>query len=166
MAEPTYLTRAGLAKMQQGLAELQRQKRRLSEEVGVARQLGDLRENAEYHAAKEQLQQVLDRISDLSWKLSHVRLTDDLPITDGTAALGCQVTVKDETTGRETAYTLVGPDEADPTKGYLSIQSPIGHALLGRKANATVTVPLPAGPRTFQIVAISRPPPVAGSRDP
>lgn len=156
MPEATYLTRAGLAKLQQEHEDLQRQKRRLSEEVGKAAQLGDLRENAEYHAAKEKLQQVLDRLNDLSWKLAHVSITDDLPITDGTAALGCQVTVKDETTGRETTYTLVGPDEADPTKGYLSIQSPIGKALLGQKTKAKVAVQLPAGPRTFQILTISR----------
>lgn len=156
MPERTYLTRAGLAKLQQELEDLQRQKRRLSEEVGRAAQLGDLRENAEYHAAKEKLQQVLDRINDLSWKLAHVSITDELPVKAGAAALGCRVTVKDAATGRETTYTLVGPDEADPVTGRLSIQSPIGKALLGQKAKAAVTVPLPAGPKTFQIVAIGR----------
>lgn len=152
----TYLTRAGVAKLQQDLENLQWQKRRLSEEVGRAAELGDLRENAEYTAAKEKLQQVLNRISDLQWKLAHVTLTDDLPVRDGAVTLGCQVTVKDATTGRETTYTLVGPDEADPASGHLSIESPIGKALLGQRALATVTVQLPAGPRTFQVLSISR----------
>ena len=155
MPEQTYLTRAGLAKLQKEAEDLQREKRRLSEEVGRAAQLGDLRENAEYHAAKEKLQQVLDRLNDLSWKLAHVKLTDDLPIKDGTAALGCRVTVKDPT-GREQAFTLVGPDEADPATGYLSIASPIGKTLLGQKAGASIKVQLPAGTKTFQILSISR----------
>lgn len=156
MPEATYLTRAGLAKLQQELEELQRQKRRLSEEVGRAAQLGDLRENAEYTSAKEKLQQVLNRINDLQWKLAHVKLTDDLPVKDGMATLGCRVTVKELATGKETAYTLVGPDEADPAQGALSIQSPIGKALLGQKVKAKITVPLPAGPKTFQILSIQR----------
>jgi len=156
MPEPTYLTRAGLAKLQAEAEELQRQKRRLSQEVGRAAQLGDLRENSEYHAAKEKLQQVLDRLNELQWKLAHVKLTDDLPIADGVASFGCRVTVKDETTGRETTYTLVGPDEADPANGSLSIASPIGKALLGQKVKAAVTVQLPAGPRTVRILTISR----------
>ena len=156
MPEATYLTRAGLQKLQQELEELQRQKRRLSGEVGRAAALGDLRENAEYHAAKEKLQQVLDRISDLQWKLSHVKLTDDLPVKDGAVTLGCQVVVKDEATGREQTYTLVGPDEADPANGQLSMASPIGKALLGQQVKAKVVIQLPAGPRTVQILSISR----------
>lgn len=156
MPEQTYLTRAGLAKLQKEAEDLQRQKRRLSDEVGTAAALGDLRENSEYHAAKEKLQQVLDRLNDLQWKLAHVKLTDDLPITDGTAALGCTVKVKDETTGRELSFVLVGPDEADPTNGHLSIASPIGKALLGQKEKAKVTVQLPAGPRIYSILSIGR----------
>jgi len=156
MPELTYLTRAGLAKLQQELEALQRRKRRLSEEVGQAAQLGDLRENAEYTAAKERLQQVLHRISDLQWKLTHVTLTDDLPVAAGTAALGCQVTVKDLTTGQAMTYTLVGPDEADPATGYLSIASPVGKALLGQRVQAAVTVQLPAGPRTLRVLSITR----------
>ncbi|MBI4226786.1 MAG: transcription elongation factor GreA [Candidatus Omnitrophica bacterium] len=155
MPEQTYLTRAGLAKLQQEAETLQREKRRLSEEVGRAAQLGDLRENAEYAAAKEKLQQVLDRLNDLSWKLAHVSIVDDLPVRDGTAALGCRVTVKDPS-GREQIFTLVGPDEADPATGHLSIASPIGKALLGQKAQAAVKVQLPAGPKTFQILSIRR----------
>lgn len=155
MPEQTYLTRAGLAKLQQEAETLQREKRRLSEEVGRAAQLGDLRENAEYTSAKEKLQQVLDRLNELSWKLAHVKLTDDLPIKDGIAALGCRVTVKDPA-GREHTFTLVGPDEADPATGLLSIASPIGKALLGQKANASVMVQLPAGSKTFQILSITR----------
>ena len=156
MVESTYLTRAGLAKLQRELEELKRQKRRLSEEVGRAAELGDLHENAEYHAAKEKLQQVLDRVSELQWKLAHVKLTDDLPIKEGVVALGSRVTVRDAATGRESTYTLVGPDEADPAAGHLSIASPVGRALLGQKVEAQVTVPLPAGPKTFQILSVRR----------
>lgn len=156
MPEQTYLTRAGLAKLQQEAETLQREKRRLSEEVGRAAQLGDLRENAEYSSAKEKLQQVLDRLNDLSWKLAHVSIVDDLPVKDGSATVGCRVTVKDPATGREQTYTLVGPDEADPTTGHLSIASPIGKALLGHKVKAEIKVQLPSGPRMFHILSITR----------
>ena len=152
----TYLTRAGLAKLQEDLVALQRQKRQLSNEVGRAAQLGDLRENAEYTAANEKLQHVLARITEIQWKLTHVTLTDDLPVKPGVVALGCRVTVRDLTTQREQTYTLVGSEEADPATGHLSMASPIGQALLGQTAPASVTVPLPAGPRVFEILSVTR----------
>ena len=150
------MTPQGAEKLRRELGRLKEERPKISREIGVAREHGDLSENAEYHAAKEKLQQVLDRISDLQWKLSHVKLTDDLPVKDGAVTLGCQVVVKDEATGREQTYTLVGPDEADPANGQLSMASPIGKALLGQQVKAKVVIQLPAGPRTVQILSISR----------
>ena len=150
----TYLTTAGLEKLQKELEELKRQKRRLSEEVGRAREWGDLRENAEYHAAKERLQQVLQRINDLELKLVHVEVVEPGKLKKGIATLGTRVTVKDLTTGGEERYTLVGPDESDPTDGKISVTSPLGKAFLGHKVKEKVSVVSPAGVRPYQILAI------------
>ena len=150
----TYLTKSGVAKLEKELQELGSQKRRLSEEVGKAREHGDLRENAEYHAAKERLQQVLERIADLQFKLSHVQMIDSSQHEKGVATLGTQVTVIDLSSGRQEKYILIGPDESDPTQGKISAASPLGKAFLGRKVKEKVTAPLPAGPRSYQIVAV------------
>ena len=150
----TYLTKAGLTKLEQELKELRSQKRRLSQEVGKAREWGDLRENAEYHAAKERLQQVLSRIGDLEFKLSDVHVVDPTQHEKGVATFGTRVTVKDLTRDREEIYILVGPDESDPGSGKISIQSPLGKAFLGRKIKERVTVTLPAGPRPYLIISV------------
>ncbi|MBI3332692.1 MAG: transcription elongation factor GreA [Candidatus Omnitrophica bacterium] len=150
----TYLTRAGVEKLEKELKELKGQKRRLSQELGVAREYGDLRENAEYHAAKERLQQVLERISDLEFKLSNVYLVDPTQHEKGIATLGTRVKVKDLTRDREETYLLVGPDESDPAQSKISVQSPLGKAFLGRKVKEKVTVSLPAGSRPYLILAV------------
>ena len=150
----TYLTKAGLTKMEEDLKKLKGQKRQLSQEVGRAREWGDLRENAEYHAAKERLQQVLEKISDLEFKLSQVQVVDPTQHQKGVATMGTQVTVKDLTANREEKYILVGPDESDPSSGKISVQSPLGKAFLGRKIKEKVTVTLPGGACPYQILAV------------
>lgn len=150
----TYLTKAGIAKLEQELKDLKAQKRRLSTEMGTAREFGDLRENAEYHAAKERLQQVLERISDLEMKLSYVEVIDSSCLVDGLATLGTQVHVKDLGTGAQEKYILVGPDESDPAAHKISVQSPLGKAFLGRKVKEKVTASLPGGSAVYQILSI------------
>ncbi len=150
----TYLTQAGLEKLQEELKRLREQKRKLSQEVGTAREWGDLRENSEYHAAKERLQQVLSKIGDLEFKLAHVHLVDPTQHEKGVATVGTQVTVKDLTANQQEVYTLVGSDESDPASGKISIQSPLGKAFLGRRVKEKVTVNLPAGPCPYQILSV------------
>lgn len=155
MAE-TYLTKAGLKKLQQEIERLAAQKRKLSVEVGRARELGDLRENAEFHAAKEKLQQVITRLGELQGKLANVCFIDELPAAaTGEAVLGMTVTLQDLAGGPAERYTLVGPDEADPAGGRISYQSPLGRGLLGRKAGEQVTIPLPAGPWSIKILSVT-----------
>lgn len=150
----TYLTKAGVVKLEQELKDLKGQKRRLSAEVGKAREHGDLRENAEYQYTKERLQQVLQRIADLEMKLSHVEVIDSSRLVDGLATLGTQVHVKDLSTGAREKYILVGPDESDPSARKISVQSPLGKAFLGRKVKEKVTVSLPGGSLTYEILSI------------
>lgn len=150
----TYLTKAGVVKMEQQLKDLRRQKRELEQELRIARDHGDLRENAEYHAAKERLTQVMERLTDLQYKMADVSVVDPSQLKTDAAVLGTRVKVKDLTTGDQDVYTLVGPDESDPVSGKISMVSPLGRAFLGHKVKEKVTAQLPAGPRTFEILSI------------
>ncbi len=150
----TYLTKAGVVKLEAELKELRHQRRVLEEEVRIARDHGDLRENAEYHAAKERLTQIMEKLTDLQYKLSNVEVVDPTQHNTDAAILGTRVTVKDLSTGSKDQYTLVGPDEADPGAGKISMVSPLGRAFLGHKVKEKVVAVLPAGPRTFEILAI------------
>ena len=127
----TYLTNEGLKKLQEEFKALQKQRLELLEEVHQAAAMGDLRENAEYHAARERLQHVSTRQAELDAALSHVQLIDGLATAAGEARVGIRVTLKDLQTKEEFSYVLVGSEEADPQQGTLSIASPLGKALLG-----------------------------------
>jgi transcription elongation factor GreA len=119
--------------------------------------MGDLRENAEYHAARERLQHVAARLAELDAKLSHVRLIDELEIKAGEARVGVAVTLEDEQTKERFSYRLVGPDEADPPNGTLSIASPLGKTLLGKKAGERFTLALPKATVPYRLISVERP---------
>ena len=152
----TYLTKAGYEQLKAELEQLSKEKRELSVEIGRARELGDLRENAEYHAAREKMMHVLRRMQELQGKLADVAFIEDLPLKDGEVRIGVRVKIRDEQTKEIEEYTLVGPDEADPASGRISIAAPIGKALLGRKPKERITIQLPRGPRTVTIVSLER----------
>ena len=150
----TYLTKAGVVKLEAELKDLRRQRRVLEEEIRIARDHGDLRENGEYQAAKERLTQVMEKLTELQYKLSDVSVVNPSDYKSETAILGTRVTVKDLSSGSKDQYILVGPDEADPAAGKISMQSPLGRAFLGHKVKEKVTAALPAGPRAFEILSI------------
>lgn len=153
----TYLTKEGLAKLHAEHKALLQQKRQLTEEVSEAAAMGDLRENAEYHAARERLQHVSTRLAELDSKLGSVKIIDDLEIKSGEARVGAQVILKDEQTKEQFRYVLVGPEEADPQNGKLSIASPLGKALLGKKIGERFTLKLPRAIVHYTIVDVGRP---------
>ena len=155
MAE-TYLTKAGLTKLNAEHKSLLHQKRQLTEEVSKAAAMGDLRENAEYHAARERLQHVAKRLAELDAKLGDVRLIDDLDIKAGEARVGVTVTLQDEQTKEKFIYVLVGPEEADPPNGKLSIGSPLGKNLLGKKVGERFMLNLPKVTVPYKVVKIER----------
>ncbi len=152
----TYLTKDGLVKLQAEHKSLLRQKHELTEEVSQAAAMGDLRENAEYHAARERLQHVAKRLAELDGKLTSVRLIDDLEIKDGEVRVGTTVELQDEHTKETFSYQLVGPEEADPQQGKLSIGSPLGKTLLGKKPDERVTLTLPRTVVTYRIIKVGR----------
>ena len=155
MAE-TYLTRVGLQKLQDEFKALQKQRLALLEEVNKAAAMGDLRENAEYHAARERLQHVATRLTELEMKLTHVRIIDDLQVASGEARIGVQVTLEDLQTHEKMVYILVGPDEADPQQGKLSIAAPLGKSLLGKKAGDAFDLVLPRMTVPYKLLSVER----------
>jgi transcription elongation factor GreA len=144
MAE-TFLTRAGYEKLVNELEPLRKQKNQLSLDI-------DLKENAEYHSAKEKLGEIMTRIAKIQDKLEGAKIIDELRTPKGQVAIGCFVKLKDED-GDMIEYTLVGEDESDPAEGKISVYSPLAQGLLGKKVGETVTVDLPAGPRQFKVLA-------------
>lgn len=152
----TYLTKQGLAKLQAEHKALLHQKRELTEEVSKAAAMGDLRENAEYHAARERLQHVAARFSQLDSKLQSVRIIDDLEIKMGEARVGATVTLLDQQTKEKFAYMLVGPEEANPQDGKLSIASPLGRCLLGKKAGESFILALPKASVPYKVIKVTR----------
>src|SRR5580704_14649064 len=127
----TFLTRAGYEKLLKELDPLKKQKNQLSKDIEEAREKGDLKENAEYHSAKEKLGEVMSRIAKIQDKLEKAQIIDGLKTPKGVVSIGCKVTLKDED-GDEVTYILVGEDESDPTEGKISVYSPLAQGLLGK----------------------------------
>jgi len=124
----------------------------LPKEIKRARELGDLRENAEYHAAKERQRFVEARISMLRKRVSEIHLMNLDKVPKDRAAFGSKLTIRED--GRQFVYELVMPEDADPERGLISVASPIGRAFAGREAGDTVTAPTPAGVRKFEILKL------------
>lgn len=151
MAE-TYISRNGFHKLQKDLEDLKRQKKILSGEIDEARQKGDLKENAEYHSAKERLGEVMGRIARIEDQLSTASLTDDIKIKKDEVQIGVKVTLEETGSHEEYDWILVGPAESDPATGRISVHAPLAQGLLGHKVGEEVKVDLPAGTRTFKIL--------------
>ena len=151
----TYLTRAGYEKLRRDLAGLMKQKTQTSLDIGEAREKGDLKENAEYHSAKEKMGELMGRIGVIQDKLQSAKIIDEMDIPKDVVAIGTTVTLEDS--DRDTVeYSLVGEDESDPMEGRISVQSPLAQGLLGKKISQVVEIQLPNGARTFKILKVAR----------
>jgi len=157
MVKPTYLSSKAIEELKGELRELKFERQpAVSQAIKVAREHGDLSENAEYDAAKEEQHHVQRRITQLEEILATARPIEDLEMPEGTCYLGCTVSLEDLEDGSEEVYTLVAPPEADPRKGTLSVESPIGSGLLGKKAGETVTITIPIGTVEYRIISVER----------
>ena len=154
MSEVFYVSRKKYEELLGELKTLKEEKARLSEEIGTAAAQGDLKENAEYHAAKEKQAQTLALINELELKLRNAEITDDLAVDKSEARIGATVTIEDQAAGIGFTYTLVGPSEANPDKGLLSVKSPLANGVLGKKEGDTFEAQLPRGPRTYKLVKL------------
>lgn len=130
-------------------------KTELPQEIKRARELGDLRENAEYHAAKERQRLLEARISLLKKRISDIHLMNIDKIPREKVGFGSTVHLKDGASGAITVYQLVMPEDADVEQGLISTASPIGRAMLNKEEGDEVVVTTPAGSRQFELVKLS-----------
>lgn len=127
----------------------------ITKRVATAREMGDLSENAEYHAAREDQGILQARVNDLSDRLARAVIIDPSSLPKGTVVFGSKVRVMDLDIDEEETYELVGPGQENPDKGRILSTSPIGQGLLGRKKGDTVTIPVPRGTIRFKVLEIS-----------
>jgi transcription elongation factor GreA len=157
MSKPTYLSKKALEDLRAELHDLKFVKRpEVSKAIETARLHGDLSENAEYDAAKEAMLHLEHRIARMEETLASARPLDEVDIPDDTCYLGATVTLEDLDDGSEESYQLVSPPEADPRRGSLSVESPIGKGLLGKRVGDEVSIEIPAGMVRYRVVAIAR----------
>ena len=155
--EKVILTREGYEKLAEELNYVKTKKRReVANQLEFARSLGDLRENSEYETAREAKHQLESRIVVLEGRLSCAQIVDPKDLPEGKAFLGAKLEIKNLATGEIFSYTLVAQDEADFSKGKISVTSPIGKGLLGKEAGDTAEIQIPAGKVQYQILKISR----------
>jgi transcription elongation factor GreA len=150
------MTREGYDKLKAELDRLRNAEMiAVTTRVAEARAMGDLSENAEYHAAREDQGILQAKINDMSDRLSRAAIVDTSSLPKDTVAFGSKVKVMDLDLDEEETYELVGPGQENPDKGRILTGSPIGQGLLGRKINETVEIPVPRGTIRFKILEIS-----------
>ncbi|MBI3179895.1 MAG: transcription elongation factor GreA [Deltaproteobacteria bacterium] len=148
------VTPAGLAKLRKELARLKGERPKISKEIGSAREMGDLSENFEYHAAKDKQGLVEARIRDLEDKISRAQVIDPERLSGDKVVFGATVVLIDVETEEQRTYQIVGEVEADVGAGRISVGSPVARALIGKEVGDEARVPGRGGPRTVEISAV------------
>jgi transcription elongation factor GreA len=149
------LTPDGFKKLQGEIEELSTTGRReVAERIRIAREFGDIAENAEYDAAKNEQAHLEARIAMLEERLANSRVVTKKEIKSGEVSIGTKVRLRDVKAGKTVEYHIVGSAEADPSANKLSNESPVGKAIMGRKKGETVEVAAPRGKMTFKIMDI------------
>jgi len=153
--EFVYLTKDGLDRLKEELNALKYKKRpAISQKVATAREHGDLKENAEYHAAREELSMVETKIQSIQDRIARARIISENDIQTDHVAILTTVTVEDQKTKKKYEYSLVSEDEADYRQNKISISSPVGKGLLGKKVDELTEIPVPAGLLKYKILSI------------
>jgi transcription elongation factor GreA len=152
--EPTQITAEGLAELKAELDQLEGPRRKeISERIKIARDFGDLKENSEYHDAKNEQAFLETKILKLRERL-HTAVVVEAETEGVHARFGSQVKLRDEDTGKELAYKLVGATEASLADGKLSVESPVAQAVIGKLAGDKVKVSTPRGDRQYTLVSV------------
>jgi transcription elongation factor GreA len=154
MAERVPMTPKGAAKVREELARLKAERPKISRDIGTARDHGDISENAEYHAAKERQGMVEAQIKDLEDKLSRCEVIDPARLSGTRIRFGATVSLANVDTDEKVTYQIVGADEANIDAGTVSISAPLARALIGKEVGDEVTVILPAGKRTYEVLEV------------
>jgi transcription elongation factor GreA len=159
MSDTIAMTTGSHEALQHEIERLETEGRReIAERIKAARDFGDLKENAEYHDAKNAQAHLETRILSLREKLLRADVQQLAPSSD-VVALGTRATIEDESSGRQDTFTLVPATEADPSAGKLSFESPLARALVGARAADTVSVRTPRGDRRVTVIALAEPNP-------
>jgi transcription elongation factor GreA len=149
------ITASGLRRLKEELKQLQTVERlKISKEIEVARAHGDLRENAEYHAAKEKQSHVEGRILSLNDWIARAEVIDVSRLSGDKVVFGATVKLLDVETDKEVTYTLVGELEADIKRRLISVTSPLARGLIGKAVGDLVTVQSPGGAREYEVVEV------------
>src|SRR6476660_4690608 len=152
MVEKIPMTAPGYAALEEELKQRQTVDRpRIIEHIAEARSHGDLSENAEYHAAKEDQSHNEGRIAEIEDKIARAEIIDISKLSGDTIKFGATVTLIDEDTGKKRIWQIVGEPEADPSDGKISVTSPMARALIGKIKGTTVLVQAPAGAKAYTI---------------
>jgi transcription elongation factor GreA len=152
LSERVHMTPRGHEQLTSELRRLKLEERpRLVEEIKRAREHGDLSENAEYDAAKEKQGQIESRIVVIEDKLARAEIVDTSGQSSDLVRFGATVVLADLASGDEVTYTLVGEDEADVSEGRISVKSPVGRALIGKRVEDEISVAVPAGTKEFEV---------------
>lgn len=150
------MTPQGHASLKEELKRLKEIERpRISAEIGVARDHGDLKENAEWHAAREKQSLIEGRILDIEDKLARADVIDPSKLGGSRIKFGARVKLEDSDSGKMVEYRIVGPDESDINSGTISVTSPMAKALIGREVGDEVQVKAPGGVRSYEVVDIA-----------
>ena len=154
------ITPQGHARLKTELDELWRQRRpEVVKALAAAAAEGDRSENAEYTYRKKQLGEIDRRVRYLSKRLQELRVVDAAPSDPAAIYFGAVVEVEDTASGEGATYRIVGPDETDAARGWISIDSPLARALLKKRVDDELEVELPGGPRRFAVVSVAYPRP-------
>jgi transcription elongation factor GreA len=150
------ITSEGLVKIKKELEELRNNKRpKIIQAIAEARAHGDLKENAEYHAAKEEQSKTEGRIVEINDLIARANVIDVTKLEkNDTIVFGSTVIITDLENNKKKTYKIVGKDEADISKNYIYFKSPIGKALIGKKENEMVTVATPSGEKNFEVIEV------------
>lgn len=154
MVEKNPITPEGYARLRDELHNLRTVERpAVVQAIATAREHGDLKENAEYHAARDRQSFIEGRVKDLEDKLARAEVIDPSKIEGKRVAFGARVTLSNDA-DEEVTYRLVGADEADVAKGDISITAPLGRSLLGKEPGDEVKIRTPGGERTFELIDV------------
>ena len=157
MSEISYYSAEGLKKLKEELIQLEQVERpRVTVEIADARDKGDLSENAEYHAAKEEQSHLEFKIAKLKNVIAGARILDESQLDTSKVLIHSNVVIKNTLNGMEFTYRLVADSETDVRNGKLSVNSPIGKGLLGKKVGEVAEIQVPSGIMKFEVMAISR----------
>ena len=149
------MSKTGHSKLKKELSNLERVERHVVvKAIEIAREHGDLKENAEYHAAKERQGMIEGRIMDLKDKLGRAEVIDCVSVNCNRAVFGTVVELLDMDTDEEVSYQLLGSEESDVKKGSISVFSPLGKSILGKEVGDDVLTKTPGGNREFEVMAI------------